>query len=327
MNAWHRLRRRILTPDVAQTRLDVRGFHVKDPASRRRLETVGSSFLGGYAAAAEAARPGDAVPALEAVDEQYRGFAYEGAAMACAVRDALPGGGGRVAAMLTDHDEHVYMAYVGIGWAMARLPRPLWSRLSAPDPLLRWLVLDGYGFHQAYFKTAKYVHRAEREATFPWPGGISSGYAVRAIDQGIGRASWFVAGTDVGELGRIFDRFAPHRRSDLWAGAGLAATYAGGATEEELGRLRAAAGHHAADLAQGSAFAAGARVRAGLVVPHNELATRVLCGLPVEAAAAVTDDAREGLGGDGEVPAYEQWRQRIRAVFLPTGREMKVERT
>lgn len=232
-----------------------------------------------------------------------------------------------MASMLTRHDEHVYMAYVGIGWAMARLPRMLWSRLDAPDPLLRWLVLDGYGFHQAYFKTAKYVHRAEREVSFPWPGGPSAAYAVRAVDQGIGRASWFVAGTDVGELVRIFDRFEPHRRSDLWAGAGLAATYAGGATEAELHRLRVAAGRYAPDLAQGSAFAAGARVRADLVVPHNELATQVLCGLAVEAASKVTDDARDGLGGDGEVPAYEQWRRRIRSAFLPTGRETKAERT
>jgi hypothetical protein len=53
----------------------------------------------------------------------------------------------------------------------------------------------------------------------------------------------------------------------------------------------------------------------------------VLCGLPVEAASQVTDDAREGLGGDGEVPAYEQWRQRIRSALLSGGREMKAERT
>ena len=326
MKAWRNLRRRFLTPDVAQTRLDVRGFHVKNQEARVRLETVGSSFLRGFGEAAEAARVPDADPGLDNVARAYRGFAYEGAAMGFAIRDAVGVGGRRVAEFLQRHDEHVYMAYVGVGWAMARLPRPLWSRLHAPDPLLRWLVLDGYGFHQAYFKTTRYVGRADRESSFPWPQAGPGAYRLRAIDQGIGRACWFVAGTDPRVLTQIFDRFAAPRLPDLWAGAGLAATYAGGADERELRLLRDLAGRYAGDLAQGSAFAAGARVRAGLVVPHNELATQVFCALPVEAASKVTDDARADLPPDGVLPAYEHWRQRIKAALMPTGSETKVER-
>jgi enediyne biosynthesis protein E3 len=250
MRAWQRLRRRILTPDVAQTKVAVRGFHVKNEQSRERLETVGSSFLTGFAAAAEATHPPEAAAALEATSAMYRGFAYEGAAMAFAIRDALPGRRRHhIARFLTDHDDHVYMAYVGVGWAMARLPRPLWSRLYAPDPLLRWLVLDGYGFHQAYFRTAHYVHQCHRERDFPWPGDRSRGYAGRAIDQGIGRASWFVAGTDPERLVRFLDAFAVDRRADLYAGAGLAAGYAGGATAEELRWLFDAAGPYRYALA------------------------------------------------------------------------------
>ena len=68
------------------------------------------------------------------------------------------------------------------------------------------------------------------------------------------------------------------------------------------------------DLAQGSAFAAGARVRAGLVVPHNEVATQVFCGMSTAEAAKVTDVTLP-RGQDGATPAYERWRQAIAAEF------------
>lgn len=326
MKAWRRLRRRVLTPDASQTAVDVRGFHVKNEESREVLETVGGSFLGGFAIAAEAARPADAEKPLETTPDRYRGFAYEGAAMAFAIRDALPGRSDYVRQFLAGRgDEHIYMAYVGVGWALARLPQLLWKRLHAPDPLLRWLVLDGYGFHQAYFKTTRYVHQCYREPSFPWPADSSTTYAVRAIDQGIGRASWFVAGTDPRRLADLFSAFPRHRYPDLWAGAGLAAAYAGGASAEELRWLRNASGPYHADLAQGAAFAAGARTRAGLVVPHNELAARELCDMSVEAAAKVTDDARIDLPPDADVPAYEVWRQRTKHHFR-LARESKAEK-
>jgi hypothetical protein len=318
MKAWRTLRRRVLTPDISQTRLATRGFHVKSQEARERLETIGGTFLAGYAAAAEARSAAEAEASLERQPTGYRGFAYEGAAMGFAIRDALPGGGRHVAELLSGRgDRHVYMAYVGVGWAMARLPRLLWSRLHAPDPLLRWLVLDGYGFHQAYFHTERYVRRQHRDESFPWPAGEHRAYAARAIDQGVGRATWFVAGADPRRVMQIFAGFDTRRWPDLVAGAGLAATYAGGADREELEWFRLAAGDYAADLAQGAAFAAGARVRAGLVVPHNELATRVFCGLTTQAAAAVTDEARVDLAPAGDDPAFEVWRQRIKNAIVP----------
>lgn len=321
MKALGALRRRILTPDVSETRLDVRGFHVKDDASRERLETVGASFLTGFAVAAEVGRVADATEPLERVPTNFKGFAYEGAAMAFAVRDGLPIGGRRHAAefIAGAGSRHCYMAYVGVGWAMARLPRMCWSALCEEDPLLRWLVLDGYGFHQAYFKTTKYVHQAYRHRRFPWPADDTSGYGPRVIDQGVGRATWFVAGTDPRRVVRFFEGFAEERRPDLYAGAGLAATYAGGATRDELEWFRDAAGPYRAEVAQGSAFAAGARDLAGLTSPHNELATRVFCGMSVAEATRVTDDARVGLTSVGALPSYEVWRQRVASAFVESG--------
>jgi hypothetical protein len=109
---------------------------------------------------------------------------------------------------------------------MARLPRALQSRVRPRDPLLRWLALDGYGFHEAYFRTPLVVTRQRPPRLLPgWRGCASS--AAQVIDQGIGRALWFVCGADTDRLADTIAGFAPERRPDLWSGVGLAAAYAG----------------------------------------------------------------------------------------------------
>jgi len=319
---WRTLRRRILTPGTAATSLAVRGFHEKSPAARELLETIGRTFLAGFGYAAQARRPVDAEEHLEKVPVQFRGFGYEGAAMAFAILDGLPFGGGRnVERFVAGRGgAHIYMVYVGVGWAMARLPRFRWHTLTVPDPLLRWLALDGYGFHQAYFHTQRYVHEQFHDDRFPWPADGPQWYASRAIDQGIGRALWFVGGTAVDVVTTTIERFPEHRRPDLYSGAGLAATYAGGVDDEELRAFWDRAGDHRPQVAQGSAFAASARVRAGLVVPHNELATRVFCGMTVAEAAAVTDRTRPDGQVPGALPAYEVWRRSTANELVSIGR-------
>ena len=91
---------------------------------------------------------------------------------------------------------------------------------------------------------------------FSWAGGPDE-YSARAIDQGIGRALWFVGGTDADVVADLIAAYPAHRRGDLYAGAGLAATYAGAADEEELRRLAERAGEHRLRLAQGSASDSG----------------------------------------------------------------------
>jgi enediyne biosynthesis protein E3 len=187
-----------------------------------------------------------------------------------------------------------------------------WRAIAPRDPLLRWLALDGYGFHQAYFHTAKYVDDHYQARIPGWP----SSYASRAADQGIGRALWFVNGSDVEHVAKSIGAFAPSRQADLWSGAALASVYAGGPGPGELEEMVRLAGPYRSHAAQGAAFAAGARVLAGLVTPGTELGVKAHCGMSAAEAAAVTDEAKQGLPeADGPVPAYELWRQRIRARF------------
>ena len=170
-----------LSPDEASCAR--RRFRGNKPAARERLEAIGRSFIEGYNIALDVEHPGGLPSRFEQIDAQDLGFAYEGAAMACAVLDCLAlGHGQRLTRLLKGPGAaHTYMIHVGAGWAMARLPWLAVRLKSQFDPLLMWLALDGYGFHQGYFKFRKYV-----DGLYEIPQ--LSGYARRAFDQGLGRS-------------------------------------------------------------------------------------------------------------------------------------------
>jgi hypothetical protein len=311
-----KVRRRLFTPNNREVTFARRGFRESGQAGlQANLEGIGSTFLVGYGHGMAGRSVQDIEASLETVDRPVRGFAYEGCAMALAVRDGL-----RIAGQHWVRDflagpaaPHIYMAYVGVGWAMARLPVMRWRAIMPQDTVLRWLALDGYGFHQAYFRTKQYVDGQHQGAV---PLFQPASYANRAVDQGIGRALWFVNGSDVARVAAMIGGFAPRRRGDLWSGAGLASVYAGGVAEADLELMTELAGEYLPHAAQGAAFAVKARLLAGLVTPHTEAGARIYCHMSVDEVAAVCDQAREGLPeADGPVPGYELWRERIRNLL------------
>jgi hypothetical protein len=288
-----------------------RGFRGSEGPTRQRLERIGMTFLLGYHAAIENPGPLALVQQLNSTDRELRGFAFEGAAMGLALLDMLtPWKRDRWSSFFCHVAKaHWYMAHVGAGWALARLQRWVRTYPAGFDPLLRWLALDGYGFHEGYFYWKKYIdgHTLPRQI---------SGYARRAFDQGLGRSLWFVEGAEVERLPLTIAGFDPSRQGDLWSGVGLACAYAGGACRDDIEKLRIAAKSYGSHLAQGAAFAAKARQRSDNPVAHTHTACAALCGLSAEAAAQLTDEALKDLPDDGEVPAYEIWRQRIRSNFV-----------
>jgi enediyne biosynthesis protein E3 len=326
------LSRRVLGIEPRETSFARRGFRCDSTAVRLRLEGVGTNFVRGYHLALET-RDCDLLAARIAaeVEPDSAGFAFEGAAMALTLLDTLVPWRRRRLQRLLDGpgSAHVYIVHVGAGWALARLPVPVGRFLARLDPLLGWLALDGYGFHQGFFHSPRAVARQEV------PRRVR-GYARRAFDQGLGRSLWFVDGADPARIAAEIAAFPQARRADLWSGVGLACAYAGGLGRAAIAELRLLAGPYRPELAQGVAFAVTARLLAGNPTPDTTLACAEVCGLTLEQAAAVTDRAMpRGAGGSMEspamaatataanapavapdLPAFELWRQQIQRTFL-----------
>jgi hypothetical protein len=316
------IRQRLFGISPDETKFARRGFPAGEARVQQHLESAGGAFVEGYNCAVAKPQAAEITARLNEIEPMYRGFAFEGAAMALALFDFItPWDRGRFDRFLATKagDSHVYMLYVGAGWAMARIPwvrRNFERAMLRYPPLYRWLTLDGYGFHQGFF------HYHEHVAEQRVPRGLSH-HAACVFDQGLGRSMWFSCGADAERIAATVAAFPVPRQSDLWSGLGLAAAYAGGVERGVLEDVLNAAGLFAANLAQGAAFAAKARNRAGNPVPHTAMACDVFCRMPADEAAAVTDDCLADLPPDGAEPAYQVWRSRISASFSLAGRGEK----
>lgn len=313
------IRKLVLAPSMAAVSFEGRGFPARPTAATADLEAIPASVVCGFEWAIDSSGLPELERRLAMVEPELRGFAYEGATMAAVVLDAMGGfRGSRTRDLLTGPGRpHIFLTYIGIGFAMARLPRPLWRKVL-PDldgmphhATMSWLAVDGYAFDRAYFDTRRWVDEQHVPAAYPWQG--RPGYFARAADQGVGRALWFVHGGDPDQVTMAVARFAAHRHGDLWSGVGLAASVAGGAGPAGLALLARAAGDHRSELGLGAVFAAAARTSAGFVPPHTEDATQAFAGLTVAEAVTLADGtAIDEDAATGDLPAYELWRTAIR---------------
>lgn len=303
-----------MTPSLSRLRRAVMGvsdaeataFSRGDTPTWMHLETVVRTAVGGYHAVLDGSRFEDLIPRLDRTPLEFRGYAYEGAAMGLAGLDCfLPGRSRFQAYVGGPGSPHIYMVHIGAGEALARLrrkPEPFMWRLA--DPALRWLVMDGYGFHEGFFKQRRFVERQQVPVHL-------SAFARRVFDQGVGRSIWFTSGADVGRISRTIAAFPPHRHADLWLGIGVACGYVGGVDRATVVALRAAAARHASRMAVGTAFVAKGRIRAGNPIPDTDLACEVLCGISAQAAARLVDRAFEDLPDTPSAPAYDTLQRRL----------------
>ncbi|MER5988302.1 DUF1702 family protein [Streptomyces sp. NPDC001787] len=316
------VRRLMMAPSLRDVSFAGRGFPVVETTATRQLEAIPQTVVTGFEWGIESRDLWETERRLSLVDLELQGFAYEGATMASVIRDSMPGRGGRTAELLQGAGRrHIFLNYIGIGFAMAKLPRPLWKKVMPDDldgeefyPPMTWLAVDGYGFDRAYFDPARWVDGQRLDTPYAWDGRPD--YFQRAVDQGIGRALWFIHGAHVEHVCAAVRRFASERQPDLWAGVGLAATFAGCSTADELAVLRTEAGELRGHVAQGSVFAAKARHFSATIPEHTRTALHALAGITVEAAAALADGAAPAPSAAGEVPTYELWRRAVREQLL-----------
>lgn len=325
------LRKVLFAPSLASVGFEGRGFGVTATPATARLESIPQAVVCGFEWGIDGPALWEAERRLDMVEPELRGFAYEGAAMAFTLLDVMPGGRtNRTAELMSGPGRpHLFLTYIGIGFAMARLPRPLWKKvlpgLGGPGdvpyhPTMSWLAVDGYGFDRAYFDTRKWVDEQYVSKPYPWAGMPS--YFHRAVDQGIGRALWFINGAGPEAVAAAVNRFPAERRPDLWSGVGLAATFAGGCDRPGLVRLRETSGEHQDELGLGVVFAVKARTYSSFVPQHTRAAARALAGLTIEEAVDLADRTEVTEDGPGQVPAYELWRKRIREAFVPDARRL-----
>lgn len=299
---------RLLSINGREVTFARRGFSSVEPEVRDRLEHIGTIFLVGYHAALQEKKVETLTEKLERVELEYRGFAYEGAAMALALRDAMVGSNLFTEFMKGPGKRHIYMLHVGAGWAYARLPWIRWrieKVICKFDPVLRWLVVDGYGFHQGYFHFKESLTAAVKRLSLD---------ARHVFYQGFGRSLWFVHGCDFHQISKTISGFPALYQGDAWSGIGLACAYAGGATLPDMKEGAFLAGRFACALAQGAAFAAKARQLAGNEVGHTEEACAVLAGINAEQAAALCDRALAQVNKNSSTP-YREWRELVQNHF------------
>ncbi|MGI5500122.1 DUF1702 family protein [Lentzea sp. CA-135723] len=284
-----------------------RGFRTENAAARALLERRASAFLLGYNTlrrhgVEELAVRLDPCP----LDDQ--GFAYEGAAFAAAAHDLLrPGRPTTLDALFAlAGDRYPHLMHVGAGWVGLVAPPSLVLRKAKLDPLLRWLTLDGAGFSRAFLRGKGWNRRFSRATWSAKP-------AHTVLHQGVGRAMWFMECTDPAAIRRRVETFPPEAHAELWSGVGLAVCYAGGADDAALDDLTSLTGPNRVALAQGAAFAAGARGAAGHVPAHTETGVRELAGVSVvEAVEWTVVAAHEVHAGDVDIAAYRRWQHLIR---------------
>jgi Protein of unknown function (DUF1702) len=300
---------KLLRPFFGVSQAQATSFGAGDSQAAQRMETVISTVTRGCQATLQNSRFEALVPRLNAVEPELRGFAYEGAGTGLAALDCFLPWKNRTKAFLDGPGAaYIYAVQIGAGMALARLrrrPEPFLARL---DPVLGWIAIDGYGFHEGFFARQRYVRKQAI------PTHLSS-YGRRAFDQGLGRSIWFLGGGNIGQVAATITAFVVGRQADLWSGVGLACGYTGGVERAAIESLQQAAGLYAPELAVGAAIAANARHRAGSPAPYAELACAALCGRSSERASHIVNAALQDLPPDGQVPAYAVWRQRLATEF------------
>ncbi|TLF83302.1 DUF1702 family protein [Nonomuraea sp. KC401] len=297
--------RRFLAKDPQESDLGRRRFRLRDGASPTEFTDAEKSYVFGFNAVMSRE-----VEKIEEVAAELRPFGYEGAAAACTVLDLLTLTRGRrlheLLAGPAQHHRHAAYLGAGRGYALLRL-RPVRGARRA-HPLLRWLAVDGFGFQWSLARADRMVG----DRTMP---DVLTRAHGAVFDQGLGRLLWYHDGASAGDLAARIARFPAGRRADLWSGVGFAATYTGGAENDELWWLTEHAGADGfrAHLAQGCAFAVAARLRSGLLPGHAAQAVAILAGTDPEEAASWTDRALIALGHEARTHEdYRGWQAQTR---------------
>lgn len=287
---------------LSEAEFSVRQFPATGNA-RERLERVAKTVVTAYNVSVSTGRGPELFDRRAQINDELVGFYNEGIGMGLYTLDSFtPGGRDFWDFVDNEGRNHLYMSYIGAGLASGVFNKDFRPFLKKAHPTWGLLVLNGIGFYNAYFRSAKTISNQGVPASV-----LTDPFFLYCYDSGIGRALWFYTAGDPESVKSVIDAFPVERQRGLWAGIGLAATYACGVSRETLLRLQRNANVYTAALAEGSMQATHARDVAGNL-PPDDTASQVLVGRPVAVCNQVSMKARDRVNGQrriGEKHAYQ----------------------
>ncbi len=249
------------------------------------------------------------VAELEAADIEFRSIAYESASMSIVLEDLKQG------EQLTNWFQflnesasaHATQVHVGLGWAFAQALKNPMPYLSELHPMMRYRVLDGYGYYEGIFRRRRsIINHLKLEA--------ADAIASAALDQGLGRSIWYLNKGIIDDAKTMIEGFAIGRQKDLWRGLGIAIAYVGGCDEDTLGEIFSKADSFKTQLATGAAMALVSRDSAKYISTDTELACKVWCKQDAEQILELNNAIKSKLDLQSD-DAYEKWISELEKSF------------
>jgi hypothetical protein len=304
MSFASRLRRKIFTLSPQDTSFAALGARI-DPAQMPGLQAIVESARLGFNLTLEDGPIEDLTERMaQLVKPERLGFAHEGIGMGLTLLDAIRDRQRVPRFFAQCIGTYDFFVPLGVGFALARLP---WVRggidrraARLPSPY-EGLVLNGFGFHQALFRSRGVL------AHTPRPRGLSPDGA-RCFDHGVGRALWFMCGGSPERIREAIAQFPADRHQDLWAGLGTACAFAGSAYPDDadyaavLAALDGLLGPHREVFQVGIVVAADLARRTREPSRWVAHAAERFLGLTEAEAGAVADRAWKDAHAEGADP-------------------------
>lgn len=213
--------------------------------------------------------------------------------------------------------QHIARLGLGVGHALANLGVAADITPEVANHYLGWLAMDAYGMHDGYFNWFDRVHEMKT------PEGLPP-FAAEAFDQGLGRALWFIAGSDWRIIEQLVERFSYNRRFSLWRGIGLMAGFWGAEDEQQLKKLFKAASTFRPFFQQGAAQAVCMRFDMDDVADHNDSAAKLICGGSTSEVADLARTRMEKFAGEVlDSKIYFSWQNELVDFFSETATSKK----
>lgn len=242
---------------------------------------------------------------LENTENEFRSIAYEGAAMALALKDFSNGHTLNRWRLFMEGPgaKHSAQVHAGLGWAIAQQRISALPIIETLDPLMRFRMLDGCGYYDGIFRQRQTI--GNQIIPPDLESRLLTGY-----DQGVGRSLWYICKGECAKIPEMISAFSSSRHNDLWRGVSIACVYVGGCDSTMLRELLNYSLSYRTQLSVGTALVSRARNYADALTPDTELACQTWSNCSSQKAILMTVKAEPSVAVHPD-DAYKTWLSNI----------------